>query len=28
VRNLVPSLTPPPLLWSADTLAVTPAAGQ
>ncbi|MGE0359214.1 MAG: ABC transporter substrate-binding protein [Vicinamibacterales bacterium] len=28
LRNLVPSLTPPPLLWSADTLAVAPAAGQ
>jgi peptide/nickel transport system substrate-binding protein len=28
VRNLVPSLTPPSLLWSADTLAMAPVSGQ
>lgn len=26
LRNLTPALIPPPLLWSADTLAVAPAA--
>ncbi len=27
LRNLAPALTPPPLLWSVDTLSVAPAAG-
>ncbi len=26
LRNLAPALTPPPLLWSVDTLSVAPAA--
>ena len=26
LRNLAPALTPPPLMWSVDTLSVVPAS--